>query len=189
MTVEVARLTRGKRKKSFEEEMEITAWPSSMPEDLGSIAPPGTELSLDYEELGSRFLSDAVEQGNSQRPVWYDEYEETPFDPQLEAELLRSISQRPARKRTTTRPALGDTSVRKVSISAPRLPKEFEEFIEESGEIDLTEENIREASLLDHEGDEFGEIESPNSRTDDTHTHNKRRGGHAPSVRPARMKR
>lgn len=48
-------------------------------------------------------------------------------------------------------------------------------------EIDLTEEAIQEASLLDHESDELGEVESPTLRTDDTHTHGRRRGGHGPS--------
>lgn len=46
--------------------------------------------------------------------------------------------------------------------------------------MDLTDETIQEASLLDHETDELGEVESPNLRTDDTHTHGKRRGGHGP---------
>jgi hypothetical protein len=179
---------RAKRKKPEEEE-QITAWPSSAPEDIGSIAPAGYELSMDCEELGSRFLSDAVEQGHSQRPIWYDEYEDVPFDPQLGKDLLRSLGLSSARKRVSGRPpAMAGDAPRRRSMSLPPLPEEFQEYITESGEIDLTEENIREASLLDHEGEEAGEIESPFVRTDDTHTHGKRRGGHAPSMRPARSK-
>lgn len=181
-------MPRSKYKKP-EDEHEITAWPSSLPEDIGSIAPPGTDLSFDYEELGSRFLSDAVEQGGSQRPMWYDEYEEPQFDPQLGNELLRSLGLRTSKRGASVRPRAGEQRLEKVSFAAPRLPNDFEEYILESGEIDLTEESIREASLLDHEGEEQGEIESPLLRTDDVHSHGKRRGGHAPSVRPARSKR
>jgi len=177
------------KRKKFDEEEQITAWPSSAPEDIGSIAPPGYELSMDCEELGSRFLSDAVEQGHSQRPVWYDEYEDVPFDPQLAKDLLRGLGLSPSRKRVSARPPVAaDKPPRRHSLSLPPLPEEFQEYITESGEIDLTEENIREASLLDHEGEEAGEVESPLVRTDDTHTHGKRRGGHAPSMRPARAK-
>lgn len=183
-------MARSKKAKPVEE-AEITVWPSSFPEELGSFAPPGNELSVDSDELGSRFLSDAVEQGHSQRPAWYDEYEEPQFDERMGNELLRSFGLRPMRNRTSTRPLPPRNLPRVDGIALPpRLPEEFEDYITESCEIDLTEENIREASLLDYEGEEAGVIESPTSRTDDTHTHGKRRGGHAPaSIRPSRPRR
>ena len=48
------------------------------------------------------------------------------------------------------------------------------------GDVDLTEPVIQEASLLDHEGEELGEVEPPSIRTEDSKSHGKRRGGHAP---------
>jgi len=177
-------LARRKQKPLMESEP-VTVWPSSFPEDIGSIAPPGTELSVDSDELGSRFLNDAVEHGHAQRADWHDDYEDLQFDERAGNELLRSFGLQPMRNRASTRPLPAPRMSELKAPKAPRMPREFEDYITESGEVDLTEDNIREASLLDHEGEEAGVIESPFVRTDDTHTHNKRRGGHAPaSVRP-----
>jgi hypothetical protein len=155
---------------------------------MGSIAPPGSDLSVEYEERGSRFLSDATE-GHSQRPAWYAESEEPAFDPLLANELLRSFGLRPPRKRLSARPELPASPHPWREFAPPPFPGEFDEYITESGEVDLTQESVREASLLDHEGEEAGEVESPFVRTDDAHMHGKPRGGHARSVRPARGKR
>jgi hypothetical protein len=186
MTSTEAFLARRKQKQPVED-AQVTVWPSSFPEDIGSIAPAGTELSVDSDELGSRFLNDPAEHGPGPRQVWYDEYEDAPFDERAGNELLRSFGLSPMRNRASTRPQPARRAVPIKAPKAPRLPIEFEDYIVESGEIDLTEVSIRDASLLDHEGEEAGEIESPFVRTDDTHTHNKRRGGHAPtSMRPPR---
>lgn len=179
-----------RKRKNRLEEPEITAWPSTPPEDVGSIAPPEAELTIDCDDLGSRFLSDAVEQGSSAPLGWHDELEELPFDPQRGNDLLRSMGLLPAKKRASKPPSVALDVPPKSLVLAPP-PEEFEEYLRltESVEIDLTEENIREASLLDREGEEPGEIESPSLRTDDTHTHGKRRGGHAPaSARPPRYR-
>ncbi len=176
------------RRKQIREDAEVTAWPSSLPDEVGSIAPQGSDLSMDCEERGNRFLSDAVEQSPTMRPFWDGEIDEVYFDAQVGAELLRSFGLEPHRGRTTTRP-LPHKTKRLPSLAQPRLPEDLEEFIAPSDEIDLTEETIREASLLDHEGEEAGEVESPRVRTDDVHTHCKRRGGHAnTSLRPPRLK-
>lgn len=182
---EVARVA---RRKQALEEAEITAWPSSLPDEVGSIAPPESDLSIDAEERGSRFLSDAVEQGMSGRPIWDHEFEEPHFDARMGEELLRSFGLTPPRSRTTTRPRPHPANPL-PNLAQPPLPNDLEEFIATSDEIDLTEQTIREASLLDHESEEAGEVESPSVRTDDTHTHGKRRGGHArTSLRPPRGK-
>ncbi len=176
------------RRKQVREDAEVTVWPSSLPDDVGSIAPAGSDLTVDYEELGSRFLSGAVEQAPTLRPIWDDEMDDVYFDAQLGAELLRSFGLEPPGRRTTTRP-LPHKARRVPNLAQPRLPVDLEEFIASSDDVDLTEETIREASLLDHEGDEPGEVESPFVRTDDVHTHGKRRGGHAnTSLRPPRLK-
>ena len=176
------------RRKQVREDAEITVWPSSLPDDIGSIAPIGSDLSLEYDELGNRFLSDAVEQSQSTRPHWDTEIDEPYFDAEMGNELLRSFGLSPMGNRTTTRP-LPHRSRRLPNLAQPRLPQDLEEFITPSDELDLTDETRREVSLLDHEGEEAGEVESPSVRTDDVHTHGKRRGGHArTSLRPPRMK-
>jgi hypothetical protein len=178
------------KQKQLRAEAEITVWPSSMPEDIGSIAPSEGGLSCECDELGSRFLSGAVEQGHSGHPHWEDEIDEPYFDAQVGRELLRSFGLTPTRNRTTTRP-LPHKTKKLPSLAQPKLPQDFEEFMAPpSDELDVTEENMREASLLDHEAEEAGEVESPKLRTEDVHTHAKRRGGHArTSLRPPRLKR
>ena len=142
-----------RRSKTEEPEQEITAWPSSAPEDVGSFAPSGSDLAVDYEDLGSRFLSDAVEQSYSERPVWYEEHDDAALDPHLGSHLLRSFGLRSGGRSASVRPPLGHRVLERNSLAAPRLPEEYETYLAESGEIDLTEENVREASLLDHETD------------------------------------
>jgi len=195
------------RRKQVRDEPEITVWPSSLPEDVGSMMPGDRDLSMEFEELGSRFLSDAVEQGARHRPACDDDLDEPYFDVQMGNEILRSFGLEPMSARRSMRPrastapkaskppkstGLPDTAALRTALRPPRLPSlptpdELDDFmLEESMEIDLTEQTIREASLLDHEADEAGEVESPFVRTDDVHSHLKRRGGHAASMRPPR---
>jgi hypothetical protein len=178
------------RRKQAREEAEITVWPSSFPEGVGTSDPHGGGESLDSDELGSHFLTDAVEQSRSVPPHWEDETDEEPyFDAKMGAELLRSFGLRPMPKRTTTRPRPPAAhSVPK--LAALRVPRDFDELIGREGDVDLTDETIREGSLLDREGEELGEVEAPTLHTDDVHTHGKRRGGHSrTSLRPPRMRR
>jgi hypothetical protein len=75
-------------------------------------------------------------------------------------------------------------------LTALRVPRDFEELIGREGDVDLTDETIREGSLLDREAEELGEVEAPSLNTDDVHTHGKRRGGHSrTSLRPPRMRK
>ncbi len=54
-------------------------------------------------------------------------------------------------------------------------------------EVDLTVESIKQASLLDHEGRELGEVRPPSVlKTDDTGLHGRPRGGY---LRPSRRRR
>jgi len=178
------------RRKQVRDETEITAWPSSLPDDVGSITPGERDLSVDYEELGSRFLTDAVEQGSSYHPHCDEEIDEPYFDQQMGNEILRSFGLTPMHGRRSQRPKPQPVIQPLPNLAPPRLPVDLlEDFvIEESMEIDLTDLTIREASLLDHESEEAGEVESPFVRTDDVHSHGKRRGGHArTSLRPPRV--
>lgn len=199
------------RRKQVRDEPEVTVWPSSLPEDVGSMMPGDRDLAMEFDELGSRFLSGAVEQGTGCRLHCDEELDEPYFDAQVGNEILRSFglqpmptrrSLRPPRASTSPRaskapksllPGMPDEAILRSALRPPALPRmpppeDFDDFqIDESMEIDLTEQTIREASLLDHEADEAGEVESPFVRTDDVHSHLKRRGGHArTSMRPPR---
>jgi hypothetical protein len=186
------------RRKLGEDLERITVWPRAAPDELGSIAPPESGLSVEPEEIGAQFLSNATEQGLSDWPESPDDdadfsgaggadgaddgggfdeaaYEEDPFG--WERRITRSLRLGTLRSpvpRTGTRRALPDDSAR-----ADHLGHALDA-------IDLTEEAIQEASLLDHESEELGEVESPELRTDDTHTHGRRRGGHGPTAKRKR---
>jgi hypothetical protein len=179
------------RRKSADARHEITVFPRGASEQLGSMEPPESGLSVDTEDIGSQFLSAATEQGVSDRPPAYagddpladgaldgegglgDNFELDPFG--WERATTRSLR---IGKLSASFPST--TSVRKK----PEQPKELRAHAWD--EIDLTDEAIHDASLLDHEGVELGEVESPLLRTDDTHSHGRRRGGH---LRSGRRKR
>lgn len=174
------------KSKKPKQETEVTVWPSSYPDDnIGSIAP--ADSSLDPDELGRNFLSDAHEPSHTRHAQWEEEVEEPFLDVKTGNDILRSFGLKPMPKRTTTRP-LPHPAAGLPRMAAPRMPKEFDDFIVPSNDLDLTDQTIRETSLMDHESEETGEIESPNVRTDDVHTHGKRRGGHArTSLRPPKL--
>jgi hypothetical protein len=180
------------RRKQGEEPDRITVWPRAAPDGVGSIPPPESGLSVEPEEIGAQFLSNATEQGLSDWPDAPEEdsavfegvvdddgggFDEASFEADPRGwerritRLLRlgNFQSRPVPK-TGTRRALPDDSAREDHLGHAL------------DEIDLTDEAIQEASLLDHESEELGEVESPKLRTDDTHTHGRRRGGHGPSA-------
>jgi hypothetical protein len=181
------------RSSARKQNQEITVFPRAATEQLGSIPPPESGLSVDTEDIGSQFLSAATEQGVSDWPPAHggddpladggldgegglsDNFELDPFG--WERAITRSLR---IGKLSVSFPELTVTGVRRK----PEQPKERPAHAWD--EIDLTDEAIQEASLLDHEGAEFGEVESPNLTTDDTHTHGRRRGGH---LRNGRRKR
>lgn len=173
-------------------EQELTAQPKGLPEEVGTTSVLESGLSMDPEDLGRQFLSDAVEQGNfeSQRggeafDLWLSSNplgDAALTGPNFEVD--HSVWE------STASLALQNGSPELAQQAAsPRTPssdgeqredEEDYEGIGADGDIDLTESVIQEASLLDHEADELGETESPSLSTDDNHTHAKRRGGHAP---------
>lgn len=174
------------RRKAVREQAEITVWPSSFPEGLGCNEAHGSGESLDSDELGSHFMTDTVEHSHTLHAQWNDEVDEPEFDAKRGAEILRSFGLKPMPKRTTTRP-IAHATAPLPRLSQPRLPRDLDEFIGPSDDVDLTGEYIRDGSLLDREGEEEGEVESPSLITEDVHTHGKRRGGHArTSLRPPR---
>jgi hypothetical protein len=184
------------RRKQAWEQAQITVWPSSFPDQVSTDAGANEDLSRDCDELGNRFMSDRVEPTHSAEH-WDPEAEddEPYFDAKMGDALLREFGLEPMPRRatrssrlappaTTTRPLLGPRAPL-PKLTAPRMPKDLDEYFMPLDELDLTEETIRDVSLMDHEGDEAGEVESPSLCTEDVHTHGKRRGGHArSSLRP-----
>jgi len=179
------------RRKPADSHDEITVYPRGASEQLGSIPPPESGLSVDTEDLGSQFLSSATEQSFSEAPPAYTGDESLADGAGDDGGGLGdSFELDPGGwERATTR----SLRIGKLSSSYPpatgvrRKPQEPSERRAHAwDEIDLTDESIQEASLLDHEGVEPGEVESPLLRTDDTHTHGRVRGGH---LRNGRRKR
>jgi hypothetical protein len=182
------------RRKQGDEPERITVWPRAASDELGSIPPPESGLSVEPEDLGAQFLSNATEQGWSDRPEDPDAEEsaseegEGGFDEaSFELDPLGW-----ERRITRSLRGLGTLEARAPRTAIRRILREPPEAENRLGhawdEIDLTDQAIQEASLLDHESEELGEVESPNLRTEDTHTHGRRRGGHAPGGRRKRLK-
>jgi len=187
------------RRKSGGEREEITVWPRAMPDELGSIPPPDSGLSVDTEDIGARFLSNATEQRGSQWPAGHDTgsyafddgssedgdgLDEAGYaaDPRAwEARITRSL--RVGKFRALLAPS--EAAHARTRRTGDNDPGERPEYNHD--ELDLTDENVHESSLLDHEGDELGEVESPQLRTDDTHSHGRPRGGHTSGKRKKRV--
>lgn len=174
------------RRKGGGERREITVWPRAMPDELGSIPPPDSGLSVDTEDIGSRFLNDATEQRSSRWPDEPDTGSFT-FDDDSNSEDEGSFDEagyaadpRAWEQRITRSLRVGKFRAL-LEPSPDNDPNELPD--PELDEIDLTADHVHESSLLDSEGDELGEVTSPRLRTEDTHTHNRPRGGHAPNKR------
>jgi hypothetical protein len=177
------------------EELELTAQPKSIPSELATPE-HSSGLSVDPEDLGRQFLSDAMEQGNfeSQRggesaDMWVNAApptDEAMVGPNFETdrsiwENTVSMSMENGGPEGAQHDASPDALLDDEQDDGMRMIER-----DESG-IDLTESVIQEASLFDHESDVLGETEPPPAIvTDDSKSHGKKRGGHAPkSARPA----
>lgn len=170
------------RRKRGGERGEITVWPRAMPDELGSVPPPESGLSVDTEDLGAQFLSNATEQRSSDWPADVDTGTYSFDDGSSEADDSLDEAGFEANPRAWEHRITRSLRVGKFSalLSPPPENNDPGELPEhEWDELDLTDENVQEASLLDHEGDELGEVESPQLRTDDTHSHGRPRGGHS----------
>lgn len=175
-----------------EDELEITAQPKSMPEELGETAHQEPGLSVDPEDLGRQFLGDAAEQhnyessrGGDTADMWVNSA--APSDAALPGpnfEGDRSIwentvslamqSGGPEGAQDAVSPTLSS------DVDADEEEEADEHLADHDADVDLTETAIHDGSLFDREGEELGETESPEINTDDTGTHAKRRGGHTP---------
>lgn len=172
------------------EELEVTAQPKTLPEELPMAAPtPEVGLSVDPEDLGRQFLSGATEQQNFESyragetaDLWINtagpsdeplpgpnfENEGTVWESTVE---LSMQSGGPEGAQALVSPATVDDE--DSQSDGLRLIDPLE------GDIDVTEPVVQEASLLDHEAEELGQTVEPELRTDDSKSHGKKRGGHA----------
>lgn len=159
-------------------ELELTAQPRPLAEELGSTLAQEDSLSLDPEDLGSHFLSEAIEQGDpSERDVAelelalleQDELEETP-DGSDEISVWTDLIDR----------ASEDTDLLEqiesaAASAADQLDAEREEqaadALESDLSVSLTESSIHEASLLDREGAELDETLTPAVEAEDGGRH------------------
>jgi len=174
------------------EELEVTAQPKSLPEELGADVVQEPGLSVDPEDLGRQFLSEATEQrnfessrGGNMSDMWANSA--APSDDALPGpnfEGDRSIWENTVSLAMQSGGLEGAQSYVSPSLpSADNAEEEDEEaqhFAGHDGDVDLTATSIQDGSLLDHEGAEPGETESPDITTDDTGSHAKKRGGHTP---------
>lgn len=175
------------RDKETMEELEVTAQPKSIPEELTQpVSEPG--LSVDPEDLGRQFLADATEQHNFESLRGGDAADlyvtsAAPSDDALVGPNFES-------ERTVWENTISlsmenggpEGAQQAVSPSSP-LDEELEDglhLIDPDSDLDLTESTITEASLLDHEAETLGETTAPEIRTDDSKSRAKKRGGHAP---------
>ncbi|MET0286128.1 MAG: hypothetical protein ABW352_16725 [Polyangiales bacterium] len=167
------------RKRDEDEFDDITAQP------MGSVEERRTHevgLSVDADELGRNFLSEATEQGNfesqyddsvelSEGPPSDDALTGPGFDPNND--VWENTVNQTLQGRADEEPLVDD------HVDGMRFMEDDDETTS-SDDLDLTENALHEASLLDSEGEEQGETKSPELRTDDGHTHKKPRGGHKP---------
>ncbi|HEX5661269.1 MAG TPA: hypothetical protein VFX59_28965 [Polyangiales bacterium] len=180
------------RRKDEDNFDDITAQPIGAPEELGRRGPTHeVGLSVDADELGRNFLSDATEQGNFESQ--YDDSDELSEGPRSDDALTGPNFE-------ATNDVWENTVNLTLQGSADDEPLVDERadglrFIEDddeatsSDDVDLTDNTVQEASLLDREGDEAGETESPEVRTDDINTRKKPRGGHTPKSKSVHNQR
>ena len=180
--------------------LSVTAQPTHISEQVGSMAPAESGLSVDPEDLGTQFLAAAVEQSSSAE--WPRELNEDDFPADDGAALSDALdleadagSLKAWERALLKAMANGQAQRATRGVPEPRAPRvaPTRAFTTGQGashawdEVDLTDEAIHEASLLDHEGAELGEAVAPSVlKTDDTHTHGKPRGGHLPRPRARR---
>jgi hypothetical protein len=149
-------------------ERSVTARPKSVDDMPRSPRAVERGLSIEPEELGVQFLSDATEQGN---------FETVRSD----AEDLSITEEPPTDDPLTTAALDPNDSIWEATVHAakqsgdmdalrePSLPQlEDEELEEEAVEVDVTQSRVREASLLDREAAVLGEVEEAEPRTEDS---------------------
>lgn len=168
---------------------ELTAKPKTMPQEFGQLEREDQEgLAVAPEQLGTRFLEDAVEEGDQVPSL--DERAELDVNASSRNDAAMPGPNFEANQDVweNTVNLAGQDGVDEALAEVAPAPAAVElemtdddETIDLSAEerdLDMRDSSIREASLFDHEGDELGEVEEPEIDTEDTHSHGRPRGGH-----------
>ncbi len=181
----------GRRKRDEDNFDDIIEQTVGAPEQHGRRAHHEVGLSVDAEDLGRNFLSDATEQGNFESE--YDESVELSEGPQTDEALdgpnfevtndvWENTVNQTLQGSTDHEPLIDD------HVDGMRFMEDDDEETS-SDDLDLTQNSLHEASLLDQEGEELGETKEPELHTEDGHTHKKPRGGHAPKSKSVHNQR
>jgi hypothetical protein len=155
----------------LDQEPEITAQPRTISDELrgNPIAEPG--LSVQPEDLGRQFLSEATEQANFESSRGGDTPEMYPNDPAPTDEALTGAVWEQDR-------SLWEQTVN-MTLQAGGLDEAREQgsiegneqaqglFAEEPGDVDMIEDDIHDMSLLDREAERPGEVKEPKVLTDE----------------------
>lgn len=160
--------------RKLDQEPQITAQPRQLADELmaSPIAEPG--LSVEPEDLGRQFLSEAMEQANFESFQGGDTPEmyinnPAPSDAALTGsnwEQDRSVWQHTIE--VSLQSGSLDEARAQGSPDGADLGLEDQPAIEQDPEdVDIVASNIRGASLFDHEGRSPGEVRSPFIETDE----------------------
>jgi hypothetical protein len=162
---------------------EFTAQPHSL-SDLGGIAHDEPGLSIDPEDLGSRFLSEAVEQGDFTTRDAADLELSLLGDPESDDRPSTEISVWTrmvdlategggASEQLRAAAVFGADALEAVRLAGPAELEAESERERDSVSIRVTDSAIRERSLMDREGAALEETISPEIEADDSGHHSR----------------
>ncbi|MFT3925536.1 MAG: hypothetical protein QM778_23555 [Myxococcales bacterium] len=168
----------------------LTAQPDELGEELHVHQRNEEGLSMEPEEMGRQFLNDAMEAGDFEAaPNSEDDELQIDSGPRSD-EALTGPNFDPDEdvwSNTVNQTMAAGTSDRALEELAPAMAavernQDDEDDLEREGpnELDVSEDNLHDASLFDFEGDELGEVRSPSLNTEDTHHHARHRGPRPP---------
>lgn len=156
-------MTASKKRRAVEEPR-ITAQPTASRRRMRKRAVPESGLSVDPDDLGREFLSDATEQNNFEgEPDQQLSLGAAPSDEALSSEESDGSVWDQTMRRAPT------SDIRE--ISDPALHDDDEAPEEEEGRptpVDVHQTRIVGASLFDEESDEPGEVRSPEVDADES---------------------
>lgn len=148
----------------------VTAKPKPVEDVLARDRGLDVGLSIDPEDIGARTLEEATE-AKGRTPRSASEVSLTDPPPTDDALPGPAFEE----ERTVWAQSVEQTIAEDPSGDRPPPPdpEEDEDALDDLT-VDVTARGAREASLLDHEADVLGEVESPDTETDDTDRARKR---------------
>jgi hypothetical protein len=163
-------------------EPEITAQPRPITEEMISGTDSETGLSVDPEDLGAHFLSEATEQGNFQSVSGGQglELSIASAPPSDEAAVGPNFESEHSVWEQTVDLALQNPELEGMTgASELTTQQEERDNLGSDSDVRVTESHIRELSLFDRESDELGETTEPDAPAEDGGRH-ARQTSHVP---------